>query len=68
MPTFVNPTRMELSRQKKRLQTAQKGHKLLKDKQDEMARQFMQLINRNRELRREVEACGRFLSGRAGPE
>ena len=56
MPTFVNPTRMELSRQKRRLQTAQKGHKLLKDKQDEMARQFMILIRKNRELRMEVES------------
>ena len=56
MPTFVNPTRMELSRQKRRLQTAQKGHKLLKDKQDEMARQFMILIRKNRELRMEGES------------
>ncbi|MGN0172326.1 MAG: V-type ATP synthase subunit D, partial [Acutalibacteraceae bacterium] len=52
----VNPTRMELSRLKKRLGTATRGHKLLKDKQDEMARRFMVYIRRNRELRREVEA------------
>lgn len=51
----VNPTRMELQKTKKRLVTAQRGHKLLKDKQDEMARQFMIYIRRNRTLRREIE-------------
>ncbi len=51
----VNPTRMELSKVKKRLKTAVRGHKLLKDKQDEMARQFMMYIRKNRELRLEVE-------------
>lgn len=55
MATRVNPTRMELTRTKKRLATAVRGHKLLKDKQDEMARQFMTYIRRNRELRQEVE-------------
>ena len=55
MATRVNPTRMELTRTKKRLATAVRGHKLLKDKQDEMARQFMLYIKRNRELRLEVE-------------
>lgn len=53
----VNPTRMELTRLKKRLATATRGHKLLKDKRDEMVRQFMLLIRRNRELRLEVEAA-----------
>lgn len=52
----VNPTRMELQRTKKRLATATRGHKLLKDKQDEMARQFMTYIRRDRTLRREIEA------------
>lgn len=51
----VNPTRMELQKTKKRLVTAERGHKLLKDKQDEMARQFMIYIRRNRTLRREIE-------------
>lgn len=51
----VTPTRMELQRTKKRLATATRGHKLLKDKQDEMARQFMVYIRRDRELRREIE-------------
>ena len=60
----VNPTRMELTRLKKRLATAIRGHKLLKDKRDEMVRQFMMLIRRNRELRLEVEAAlGEALSG-----
>ena len=40
----VNPTRMELTRLKKRLKTAVRGHKLLKDKRDEMMRRFVQLI------------------------
>jgi V/A-type H+-transporting ATPase subunit D len=47
---------MELTKTKKRLSTATRGHKLLKDKQDEMARQFMFYIRRNRELRQEIEA------------
>jgi V/A-type H+-transporting ATPase subunit D len=46
---------MELSRLKKRLKTATRGHKLLKDKRDEMVRQFMLFIRRNQALRLEVE-------------
>lgn len=52
----VTPTRMELQKTKKRLATAVRGHKLLKDKQDEMARQFMQYIRRNRALRQEIQS------------
>lgn len=52
----VNPTRMELSRLKGRLKTAVRGHKLLKDKSDEMIRQFSILIKRNKELREEVQS------------
>lgn len=52
----VNPTRMELRRVKDRLKTAVKGHKLLKDKSDEMVRQFMELIRENKRLRKELEA------------
>ncbi|MCQ2490585.1 MAG: V-type ATP synthase subunit D [Ruminococcus sp.] len=53
----VNPTRMELSKLKKKLVSAQRGHKLLKDKRDELMRQFMLLIKENRQLRSEVEAA-----------
>ena len=51
----VNPTRMELSKLKKRLTTATRGHKLLKDKQDELMRQFINLVKYNNKLRKEVE-------------
>lgn len=51
----VNPTRMELSQLKKKLASARRGHKLLKDKHDELMRQFMILIKENRQLRTEVE-------------
>lgn len=51
----VNPTRMELSKLKKRLQTAQRGHKLLKDKRDELVKQFLELVREDRTLRTEVE-------------
>ena len=51
----VNPTRMELSKLKKRLSTATRGHKLLKDKQDELVRQFIDLVKFNNKLRKEVE-------------
>ncbi|MDE5855207.1 MAG: V-type ATP synthase subunit D, partial [Ruminococcus sp.] len=52
----VNPTRMQLSSLKKKLASAQRGHKLLKDKRDELMRQFMNLIKENKQLRSEVEA------------
>jgi V/A-type H+/Na+-transporting ATPase subunit D len=55
MATQVNPTRMELTRLKNRLATAVRGHKLLKDKRDEMVRQFMLHIRRNHDLRIQVE-------------
>lgn len=51
----VNPTRMELRRLKTRLKTATRGHKLLKDKADEMIRQFMAYIRINKRLREEIE-------------
>jgi V/A-type H+-transporting ATPase subunit D len=52
----VNPTRMELRRLKTRLKTATRGHKLLKDKSDEMIRQFTGLIKQNKTYRNEVES------------
>ena len=51
----VNPTRMELTKQKKKLISASRGHKLLKDKRDELVRQFMDWIKVNMELRQKVE-------------
>lgn len=51
----VNPTRMELSKLKKRLTTSIRSHKLLKDKQDELVRQFIILVKENNKLREEVE-------------
>ena len=53
----VNPTRMELTRLKRRLKTAVRGHKLLKDKRDEMMRRFILLIRENAKLRQQVEAA-----------
>lgn len=53
--TTVNPTRMELTRLKKKLVTAMRGHKLLKDKRDELMRQFLDLVRENKELREKVE-------------
>lgn len=66
----VNPTRMELSNLKKRLKIATRGHKLLKDKRDEMMRQFIDLVKKNKEVREKVEeeliqALGDFLMARA---
>ena len=52
----VNPTRMDLTKQKKKLATAVRGHKLLKDKRDELMRQFLELVRENRALRERVEA------------
>lgn len=51
----VTPTRMVLNQQKARLKTAKKGHKLMKDKCDELMRQFMDIVRENKELRLKVE-------------
>ena len=69
--TTIIPTRMELTRLKKKLVTAVRGHKLLKDKRDELMRQFMDLVRENMELRRTVEegienANRNFVIARAG--
>ena len=69
MRLAVNPTRMELLKLKKRLILARRGHKLLKDKQDELMRNFLSLIEEIKELRLTVEielfqAYGSFLIAR----
>lgn len=51
----VNPTRMELSRLKKRLATSMRGHKLLKDKRDDLMKKFLELIRENMDLRVKLE-------------
>lgn len=53
----VNPTRMELQSQKRKLATARKGHKLLKDKRDELMRRFLEMVRENKVLRAEVETA-----------
>ena len=53
--TQVNPTRMELTKQKKKLVSAVKGHKLLKDKRDQLMRHFFDLASENMELRLKVD-------------
>ena len=69
--THVNPTRMELTRLKRKLQTALRGHKLLKDKRDELMRQFLELVRENKALREKTEkalhsANQNFMLARAG--
>ena len=53
--TAITPTRMVLNQLKGRLRTARRGHKLLKDKRDELMRQFMEVIKQNKILRTRVE-------------
>lgn len=52
----VNPTRMVLSQLRGTLETSKRGHKLLKDKQDELMRRFIEMIKKNKKLREEVES------------
>lgn len=51
----VNPTRMELKRLKTRYATSRRGHKLLKDKRDELMKRFLDVVREDREVRRSVE-------------
>lgn len=67
----VNPTRMELIKIKKKLVIAMRGHKLLKDKRDELMRQFLEMVRENKRLREKVEKGIResnknFVLARAG--
>ena len=55
MQTRVNPTRMELTRLKRQIVTARRGHKLLKDKQDELIKKFIDMVKENKRLREEIE-------------
>ena len=69
--TQVNPTRMELTRLKRKLVTAVKGHRLLKDKRDELMREFLDLVRENMALRLKVEegikkANSNFVLAKAG--
>jgi V/A-type H+-transporting ATPase subunit D len=71
----VNPTRMELTSLKKRLKVATRGHKLLKDKQDELMKKFIDLVKKNNDLRIKVEqefteSLNQFMMAKAvmGPE
>ena len=51
----VNPTRMQLTKLRKQLATATRGHKMLKDKRDELMRRFLDLVRENKELREKIE-------------
>ena len=53
--TNVSPTRMELKRLKNRYAAARRGHKLLKDKRDELMKNFLEVVRENKELRERVE-------------
>jgi V/A-type H+-transporting ATPase subunit D len=60
----VNPTRMVLTGLKKRLKTARRGHKLLKDKRDELIKKFLDIVRENKRLREEVEEKLRVVHSR----
>ncbi len=53
----VNPTRMELKKLQGRYTTARRGHKLLKDKRDELMKQFLEVVREDKLLRERVEAA-----------
>ena len=60
----VNPTRMELKKLQGRYTTARRGHKLLKDKRDELMKQFLDVVREDRKLREKVElALDKFYRG-----
>ncbi|MFA5421684.1 MAG: V-type ATP synthase subunit D [Bacilli bacterium] len=66
----INPTRMELTKLKNQLAVTRRGHRLLKDKQDELIRQFMEVVYKTKDLRKEIEmmtskAVLTFKKGRA---
>ena len=60
----VNPTRMELKKLQGRYTTARRGHKLLKDKRDELMKQFLEVVREDKLLRERVEkALGEYYRG-----
>lgn len=69
----INPNRMELLKLRRQLNTARRGHRLLKDKRDELMRQFLEIVVQNRQLRKQVEAqladaAGQMMLARAAME
>lgn len=62
----ISPTRMELSRLKRRLKTSREAHKLLKDKQDELVRRFIELLRETSEIRDRVNSSIKTFSTQAG--
>ena len=60
----VNPTRMELKRLKGQLATARRGHKLLKDKCDELMRRFLDAVREAKELREKLSVTLGDVDGR----
>ena len=62
----ITPTRMELSKLKKRLRASREGHKLLKDKQDELMRKFIELLKETNEIRKQVNLSIKTFSIQAG--
>ncbi len=53
----VNPTRMEMKKLQGRYTTARRGHKLLKDKRDELMKQFLEVVREDKALRERVESA-----------
>lgn len=51
----VNPTRMQLTKLRKQLATATRGHKMLKDKRDELMRRFLDLVRETRSFVRRLK-------------
>ena len=62
----ITPTRMDLSKYKKRLKTSKEAHKLLKDKQDELIRRFIALLKETNEIRKQVNLSIKTFSILAG--
>ena len=62
----ITPTRMELSKFKKRLKTSREAHKLLRDKQDELIRRFIELLKETSEIRERVNTSIKTFSTQAG--